>query len=836
MKQLTVDEGLSETRCFDVFQDSKGYIWIGNTYGVNKYDGKDIMKFDRSNGLQSHHVYHFFEDSKNRIWIDNINGEPMYIKDDVVHNRFTNPELEPIKSNDFFVSIFEDAKNRIWFGVHDRKLIVWDEDTTQVVEMPLVGDSLEYDFFGAIPFEDEIVVVSAYYIIGLDLNTFEMKWKVPLSPGKSLLRKAIHGNKLYLMNLFEAHVFDLRTKKLQLLERKDGSHPIHDCRVALGQVIVSTSNGVSRVKDSEIVPFEINADLDSLDITAVHEDIEGNLWFSTRENGVFSYYDSDIEKSIYNPYCDIAYLEEFGQDSIFIIQKDWKATLLVHDEKIWEKQLIKRDENLFNQIVRVNDELWIFDKYNIHILKTDAYETFAMFSRKVMVEEEEDKITWVGTRALNVFTKLDSIIETGNMFDLMLAGSRHLTDFVIDKPRDFVKDDEGVLWLGGEEGLFKVYGDSIMPIDRPEVKGGITELHLDGELLYGVNYGSGIFLYNIQTGDAQLLSREDGMPTNHISDWAINGRDIWATHAAGICLIQNVDNKLKLIKSYSRAHGIPKGRINEISVVNDICHFVVNGKSYSIKPTPSVNDTLEILMDTKELSYFENESRTIKFDCINLTFGDEIAYEYRLYPLESEWREINREKIDLEYIPAGEYILEVRAKHPMNLYNPIKTKPIHVRQKWYNTLDFRLFVLLLFGFIVYFLIRIKALSFSLSNFKYWIRQKIEKYFIQEENNSFKLKDINGVVHLLKIEDIKFIKSSGNYLEYHTEDKKYVSRMTMLNAVEKFKIWTDIQRVHRSYMVNFKMIEAIDHKMLKLGNVSIPFTDRYRAMIEEKLQL
>ena len=63
-----------------------------------------------------------------------------------------------------------------------------------------------------------------------------------------------------------------------------------------------------------------------------------------------------------------------------------------------------------------------------------------------------------------------------------------------------------------------------------------------------------------------------------------------------------------------------------------------------------------------------------------------------------------------------------------------------------------------------------------------------------------------------------------------------SRMTMSNAVEKFRFWSDIQKVHRSYMVNFNIIEAIDHKFLKVGNRGIPFTERYRDIIELKLEL
>ena len=86
LKQLTTEEGLSEIKCFDVFQDSKGYIWIGTSAGANKYDGRDVMIFDRSNGLLSDHIYSFHEDSQQRVWVNNMNGEPIYIKDNIIES------------------------------------------------------------------------------------------------------------------------------------------------------------------------------------------------------------------------------------------------------------------------------------------------------------------------------------------------------------------------------------------------------------------------------------------------------------------------------------------------------------------------------------------------------------------------------------------------------------------------------------------------------------------------------------------------------------------------------------------------------------------------------
>lgn len=35
---LTTDQGLSSNRVFSLMQDSRGFIWIGTTDGLNRYD------------------------------------------------------------------------------------------------------------------------------------------------------------------------------------------------------------------------------------------------------------------------------------------------------------------------------------------------------------------------------------------------------------------------------------------------------------------------------------------------------------------------------------------------------------------------------------------------------------------------------------------------------------------------------------------------------------------------------------------------------------------------------------------------------------------------------
>ena len=38
-KRITINDGLSLSSVYDIYQDSKGFMWFGTEDGLNKYDG-----------------------------------------------------------------------------------------------------------------------------------------------------------------------------------------------------------------------------------------------------------------------------------------------------------------------------------------------------------------------------------------------------------------------------------------------------------------------------------------------------------------------------------------------------------------------------------------------------------------------------------------------------------------------------------------------------------------------------------------------------------------------------------------------------------------------------
>ena len=61
----SVEDGFGQSQVYDVFQDSKGYIWVGtNGGGLSKFDGFTVTNFSTQDGLISNVVNVISEDSQ----------------------------------------------------------------------------------------------------------------------------------------------------------------------------------------------------------------------------------------------------------------------------------------------------------------------------------------------------------------------------------------------------------------------------------------------------------------------------------------------------------------------------------------------------------------------------------------------------------------------------------------------------------------------------------------------------------------------------------------------------------------------------------------------------
>jgi len=121
-EHLTIENGLSQNAGLAIFQDSKGYLWIGSQDGLNRYNGFDfkVYKHDPEDPRSISHnsILAITEDKDGYLWVGTWGGgldrfDP--ITETFVSYR-TDPKESSSLSNDTVTSIKQDSKGALWWA------------------------------------------------------------------------------------------------------------------------------------------------------------------------------------------------------------------------------------------------------------------------------------------------------------------------------------------------------------------------------------------------------------------------------------------------------------------------------------------------------------------------------------------------------------------------------------------------------------------------------------------------------------------------------------------------------------------------------------------------
>src|SRR3712207_2510816 len=70
---LSMEQGLSSNFAWSVAQDKYGFMWIGTTHGLNRYDGHGIKQYFHnpkdSFSIPGNVIYWMFKDSDGDMWL-----------------------------------------------------------------------------------------------------------------------------------------------------------------------------------------------------------------------------------------------------------------------------------------------------------------------------------------------------------------------------------------------------------------------------------------------------------------------------------------------------------------------------------------------------------------------------------------------------------------------------------------------------------------------------------------------------------------------------------------------------------------------------------------------
>ncbi len=113
-KQISLQDGLSQSTVKCILDDHKGFIWIGTKSGLNRFDQNEIKNYfsqtEDTASIPDNNIHFLVEDRLNNLWIGTEGGLALY-------NRGEN-NFETIKHNNrlVYANSFYQTTDRIIFG------------------------------------------------------------------------------------------------------------------------------------------------------------------------------------------------------------------------------------------------------------------------------------------------------------------------------------------------------------------------------------------------------------------------------------------------------------------------------------------------------------------------------------------------------------------------------------------------------------------------------------------------------------------------------------------------------------------------------------------------
>jgi len=157
--KLNAENGLSQNSVLTIVQDRTGYMWLGTSYGLNRFDGRNFKIYQHEPAvpgtLSGNYILSSLSDSKNTLWVGTSHGLNRYMPEtDSFESVLAGKPGEAGKlSSNTINCLFEDSRGIVWIGTGrglnqlvDRQHLRFRHYFAQKGKPSLPGDDIRYIF------------------------------------------------------------------------------------------------------------------------------------------------------------------------------------------------------------------------------------------------------------------------------------------------------------------------------------------------------------------------------------------------------------------------------------------------------------------------------------------------------------------------------------------------------------------------------------------------------------------------------------------------------------------------------------------------------------------
>lgn len=299
IKHYNNNSGLSHNTVMSLFQDSKGFMWIGTKNGLNRFDGhsfKAYLRGDSINELRNSMIYSIAEDKDKILWIATDKGVSLYNPFTEAFSNFDRQTDKQERVEGTVNKIFVDNSNRVWI-LSVGGLFLYQSSEDKLYNLNEKFASYTGYSPSALFVDDEGTAYLGFPYIGVVKYDIEAD-KTAFLTRNNNFPTAICGYKgnYILLGTLDKGLFLInketgKSEKLLIDEMSDSDIYVrHIEQISKDEYWIGTQSGIYVLKSgmTEHIAYEAYNELSISDnaIYAICKDREGGIWIGSYFGGI----------------------------------------------------------------------------------------------------------------------------------------------------------------------------------------------------------------------------------------------------------------------------------------------------------------------------------------------------------------------------------------------------------------------------------------------------------------------------------------------------------------------------------------------------------------------
>lgn len=821
------EDGLNSSYTYTINQDKNGFIWVGSDNGLFRFDGKEFKQFSKRNGLKNIDILGCNPLPNGENFIMPYLSDFAYLKDGKIINSDNNKELTKLKFNHNPASQPSGDSLFIYNNNNPKELFVYRHGKVKTIPLFLTKGqpSLKNYYIFTLDVPNNLFYISDdnNKIIAYNILTHKKTLCNISFPKSAIYRKgdfflAKRDNTIDIYKRNDLYHF----KKIQSISIDTKIHqPIVDKNYRLWLCL--DKGGVLYYKKTLLDghlsnPIKL---MDDFILNHITIDRDNNVWFSTRNNGIYFITDKFFNNYIHLPVKN-------NSSYITAIGRSGKAIILGYNEA---KSGILKSSTITDVVLEKNRKIetkGIFSKGNTIIfgfglsavqydLLTHKIIHIKEYSLKNVVPYTDDSVllcTSQGLTAYNFITHKSSPVLNERTYNALSydKDSLFVGDFK-DLHKLNVKTKKKSLFLEG------YYFTDIKKL-KPNIYIGSTNLN-------------GILLFNNKK-IIKRITEKDGLSTDQIKKIEVQNENVfWASTNSGLSRIE-INGPHININNFTQTDGLPSNVVAGCVIRQDTI-YAATSKGLAILPInnlltqqKSINKKVIInsvtigdqeIVNLNQKIIGETPENTVTFDVSFLDYASQgkVSYRYNVEGLNDEWQIGNSSKIVFNSLPPGKYTFKIFgiAYNGKQSYTS-SNLAFEIKPKFWQTWWFKLLVIVI----------ISSFLFSL----------ITLYFHRKRNKKLEALYYEKKIAELELQAIKaqinphFIYNCLNSIQFLLYKKDYTETENYLNIFAQMIRKT----LHYSEKTFMPIKEEIEYLSLYLDMEKLRLKDQfdYKITISE----